>query len=76
MLEPVTYRAKTLVVRPRYSKLRKDEKYFKYFMMYERKFKKTQSLRDFMEQDDEYPKEIFGDQQVMRLNPRPIHYEF
>jgi len=53
-----------------------DEKYLKYFMMYERKFKKTQSLRDFMEQDDEYPKEIFGDQQVMRLNPRPIHYEF
>ena len=45
-------------------------------MIYEQKFKKTQSLRDFMEQDDEYPKEIFGDQQIMRLNPRPIHYEF
>ena len=60
MLEPVTYRAKTLVVRPRYSKLRKDEKYLKYFMMYERKFKKTQSFRDFMEQDDEYPKEIWS----------------
>ena len=53
-----------------------DEKYLKYFMKYENKFKKTQSLRDFMEQDDDYPKEIFGDQQVMRLNPRPIHYEF
>ena len=53
-----------------------DEKYLKYFMKYERKFKKTQSLRDFMEQDDDYPKEIFGDQQVLRLNPRPIHYEF
>lgn len=53
-----------------------DEKYLANFLHYEAEFKKLQSLRDFLDQDDEYPKEIFGDQQIRRLNPRPIHYEF
>ena len=76
LVDVIAYKDLNFSCQARDSKLRKDEKYLKYFMMYEQKFKNTQSLRDFMEQDDEYPKEIFGDQQVMRLNPRPIHYEF
>ena len=56
--------------------LTSDEKYLTHFVKYENEFKRAKSLREFLKSNEDYPKEIFGEDQVIRLNPRPIHYEF
>ena len=53
-----------------------DELYLSYFIRYENEFKRAKSLREFLKSNEDYPEEIFGKEQIMRLNPKPVHYEF
>jgi len=50
------------------------EDYIRHFIEYENEFKATKSMREFLKTKLDYPKEIYG-RQVMRLNPKPVHYE-
>lgn len=51
-----------------------SDDYIRNFIEYENEFKATRSMRDFLNSKLDYPKEIYGEQ-IMRLNPKPVHYE-
>ena len=51
-----------------------SDDYIRNFIEYENEFKATRSMRDFLSSKLDYPKEIYG-KQIMRLNPKPVHYE-